>query len=352
MQIDWLSGYAKPQNPAYHGAKFWEPARFLRINPAGDIEAEFPTKTRVEGSYSSSFQWGSETGNELYVTGNPVKFLQGHNLFGSHDLRALFFAVGATCRTAGTMPFPGPATWQANELDFNVTRTDLTRSYRFPDQKTAEQWIREAASSAHASRIQKDISNTGTVYFGKRSRRWSLKMYLKAPELLVRGKGHRLPSLFSARRQKRLLEWAQGVVRFELCLRGMEIRDNPAISLEPSHILSTWQHYFDRIEFNRNTEALTMTDMTENELRPSEKAVLNLWRLGSDPRELYKKAMWYRHRRRLLDVVGVDIAERAPKVESRKVTKLEPSGWDPDPIESEMYDPEPVAEQYRLKAFS
>lgn len=352
MQVDWISGYAKPQNPAYHAAKFWEPARFLRINPEGEVEGEHPTLTRVEGSYSSSFQWGSQTGNELYLTGNPVKFLQGHNLFGSDNLRALFFAVGATCRQAGTMPFPGPQTWQANDLDLTVTRADLTRSYRFPDQKTAEQWIREAAASAHAGRLQKDLTSPGTVYFGKRSRRWSLKMYLKAPEMRARGKGHRLPSLFASRRQRRLLEWAEGVVRFEICLRGMEIRDNPEISLDKSKILSTWSHYFDRIQFNRNAEAVNMSDITEADLKPAERSCLTLWRLGTDPRETFPKRTWYRHRRRILDLVGVDIAEPAPKEEAKKVTKLEPSGWDPEPIESEMYDPEPVAEQYRLKAVS
>lgn len=348
MQVDWISAYAKPRNPEYHGRHLWTPARFVRVSPDGEHEGEFPTLTRVEGSYSSTVQWGSQTGNELYVTGNPVKFLQGHNLFGSDNLRGLFFALGLSCRQAGSMPFPGPRTWHSNDLDINFTRADLTRSYRFPDQRTAEQWIRETAATAHAGRLQKDLTSPGTVYFGKRSRRWSLKMYLKAPELRARGKGHRLPSIFTSRRQRRLLEWAEGVVRFEITLRGMEINDNPEISLAPDRIQSTWQHYYDRIQFNRNTEATVMSDLTETELKPSERSALTIWRLGADPRDNLPRATWYRHRRRILDVVGVDIAEPAPKAEARKVVKLDPQGWDPEPIAEMMYDPDPVAEQYRL----
>ena len=40
----------------------------------------------VEGSYSSKIQIKSHTENQIYISGNPTKFLQGHNLFGSNDL--------------------------------------------------------------------------------------------------------------------------------------------------------------------------------------------------------------------------------------------------------------------------
>ena len=43
----------------------------------------------IEGSYSSKIQIKPLPENKIYITGNPTKFLQGHNLFGTNDLKAL-----------------------------------------------------------------------------------------------------------------------------------------------------------------------------------------------------------------------------------------------------------------------
>ncbi|MBD0103459.1 phage/plasmid replication protein, partial [Acinetobacter baumannii] len=36
-------------------------------------------KTTVEGSYSTKIQIQSVTDTQIYISGNPTKFLQGHN---------------------------------------------------------------------------------------------------------------------------------------------------------------------------------------------------------------------------------------------------------------------------------
>ncbi|WP_317490894.1 phage/plasmid replication protein, II/X family, partial [Acinetobacter baumannii] len=41
------------------------------------------------GSYSTKIQIQSVTDTQIYISGNPTKFLQGHNLFGSNDLVGL-----------------------------------------------------------------------------------------------------------------------------------------------------------------------------------------------------------------------------------------------------------------------
>jgi len=352
MQIDWLSCYARPRDPVYRAGRIWTPARDIRITPDGQIESERPALSRTRGSFDSAIQWGSETGSELYVSGNHVKFLQGHNLFGSSDYLGLLWAAGMQCRQAGTMPFPGPSTWRALDLEVIPTRIDITRSFRFDSQRDAEAWLRESAATAHSGRMKKDLTNIGTVYFGKNSRRWSLKMYLKAPELRARGRMHRLTALLKSSQRRRLLDWSEGVIRFELTLRGMEIKDNPTLNLGPAGLLDTWQTYFDRIDFNRNAEAATMTDITETELKPAERNVLTLWRCGVDPRRTTPRATWYRYRGRILQIVGVDIAEPATPVEAQKVVKLDAKGWDPEPLADLVYDPEPIAQQYRLKVAS
>ena len=45
----------------------------------------------MTGSHDSSISIRSLTENTIEISGNPAKWLQGHNLFGSNDLRLLMW---------------------------------------------------------------------------------------------------------------------------------------------------------------------------------------------------------------------------------------------------------------------
>jgi hypothetical protein len=62
-----------------------------------------------------------------------------------------------------------------------------------------------------------------------------------------------------------------------------------------------------------------------------------------DLRVLLSNATFYRHRRSLLEEMGVDIASPPPKkVAPTEVTAtaLDPKGWDPDPLEGYAWNSE------------
>ena len=63
----------------------------MSFDPLGNQEWVCNKKLSVEGSHSSKIQLQSHTENLVYFTGNPVKFLQGHNLFGTNDLKGLMW---------------------------------------------------------------------------------------------------------------------------------------------------------------------------------------------------------------------------------------------------------------------
>lgn len=350
MQIDWVSGHIKPRPEVYRGGRIWEGAKFVRVSSDGEVLAETSALTPAMGSHDTSIQWGTQTGEELYMTGNPVKFLQGHNLFGSSDPLALFVAAGAHCRQSGAAPFPGITTWGAYDFDFTPTRLDITRSYRFGSEREALEWIYHVGASAHSGRHKKDHQSS-TVYFGKKSRRWAMKIYAKLQEISSKAKGHKLSKHLTSRQKRQLVEWAEGVVRFEITLRSMELSATPKALLTPDNLPAIWNRYHDRIQYNRNAEAF-MTDMTTQELKPVERLVLEAWKGGADIRAIHSKSAFYRYRKLLLDVVGVDISEAPPEKLSPVRAELDPKGWDPEPIRELMYDPEPVAVQYPLRRWN
>lgn len=83
--IDYVSGFF----PCFHDPDKLFGGGVVSFDALYNKEWNVVKKLSVEGSYSSKIQLLSTGNNEIYFTGNPVKFLQGHNLFGTNDLKEL-----------------------------------------------------------------------------------------------------------------------------------------------------------------------------------------------------------------------------------------------------------------------
>ena len=53
------------------------------------LNMRFATAFVVEGSHDSNITIRSHTDSTIEISGNPAKFLQGHNIFGTNDLKYL-----------------------------------------------------------------------------------------------------------------------------------------------------------------------------------------------------------------------------------------------------------------------
>ncbi|MGC5605180.1 phage/plasmid replication protein, II/X family [Klebsiella pneumoniae] len=85
--IDWITAIF----PCFHETTLVS-GRITKINSSGEIEWESLTAISVVGSHDSSLRLKTDsindfgTGTHIYFDGKPVKFLQGHNLFGPDHL--------------------------------------------------------------------------------------------------------------------------------------------------------------------------------------------------------------------------------------------------------------------------
>lgn len=82
--IDWVTAIL----PCYHSETI-NGGRIACISPDGEIEWQVEKKQQVSGSHESNISIKSNGASQLYFDGNPSKWLQGHNLFGSDNLIAL-----------------------------------------------------------------------------------------------------------------------------------------------------------------------------------------------------------------------------------------------------------------------
>jgi hypothetical protein len=353
MQVDWVSGFveAPPQlSPGY------DAGRIIRLGPGGNVEREWSSRLSVEddaeSSFSRKFTVATPTRGSLYLSGNPVKLLQGHNAFGSCDAVGLFFEAGQFVREHAGL-FPGPSTWRACQFAGpRFTRIDVTRSYRFPSQAAALAWIRTVAGTARDRRGAAKLSGGSTVVFGQGSARWSAVIYAKQDELLarLRDRSYGVPS--------DVLDWAAGVVRFEFRLRSEELQKHSALvagltgPTARHAALGLWSEYFGRLVFNGNA-VMTSDDLIERQLSPHLRIKLQAWRGGADLRETLSRRSFYRVRRDLLQLCGVDIASPPPTRDQVEPVGssvvLDPAGWDPEPIAAHSREPRShLVRQYRL----
>lgn len=332
--IDWLTFLA----PCAH-AHAIDGGRVLSIAPGGEVEWMSRKRAMVRGSFDDRLTVRSATHTpeqltHLEVSGNPTKFFQGHNLWGTDDLHALVIhTLEDLCGRPefGLAPTPSDrAAWFAG--DVRLTRVDETQSFHLSGRADVLSWIRSAEQTAVLPfRGRGQLSGGSTLYFGQHSRRWSLKLYAKGEE--VRAKGHEQVIVLDS---PEALAWADRTLRAELCLRSMELR---RLNLD---LVSGWSAragvdcvvparlLLDRLGAMTMTTTANLSAAVLEGLKPSLRLAYQSWESGVDLRAVLSRATFYRYRAELLahgvDIVAVNPSERSNVVPLVRVLEAVPAG--------------------------
>jgi II/X family phage/plasmid replication protein len=317
--IDWLTFVSPLDHHIGEGGPFWAGTIISTVPDPEQGEAiEWQTLKRlpVEGSYSNRITVQSTTLEgrpAIWVSGCPAKWFQGHNVHGSDDLHGLAIEMlHGVCKLLGVAPSAGNVEAWAHGL--RLTRCDVTYSWDVGTLQIARAFIRGLASSAHLRHRGPGVFKGETLYFGKNSTRWSLKVYAKGLELKARP----LPLDLA---DSSLQAHAQGLVRVELCLRSKLLQP---LGLELS---TAW---CDTTAADLHAELLGKLEISEAimlqpevlEKLPSQLLpVYQLWRDGHDLRALYSRPTFYRHRA-ALKRLGVDIAVKQARADDSNVIPL------------------------------
>lgn len=83
--IDWVTAKLPCDNNLRSGC-------VAKLDADGNVEWLSESWLPVTGSYEMNFMIKSLTPQTIQVSGNPAKWLQGHNLFGTNDIQALMAA--------------------------------------------------------------------------------------------------------------------------------------------------------------------------------------------------------------------------------------------------------------------
>jgi II/X family phage/plasmid replication protein len=299
--IDWITAII----PCHHDEKIYG-GSIASVDLDGVIEWRVEKKQQIRGTHESSLLIKSLDNGQLLLDGNLAKWLQGHNMFGSNNLIALVEAV--MHKLVGILrlkPSENDLNAWAEGL-YQLKRVDCTAMWELPRRSDIRAWLR-AAEMQSKSRHGRPVTTGGTLYFGKNSRRWSVKFYAKGDEIAA--KGHKLS--YEIEQRDNLIDWADNKLRGELTLRSIQLKEKQlsvAVQWTESTPIEQLISYIGTLNMS---EQFNITPVDLDGLPARLIAVYKLWKEGEDLRAMYPKATFYRYRSEFLKQ-GIDIAIRQP----------------------------------------
>ena len=328
LMIDWFSGLVGYRGDALKLNLVCE------LTPGGELVWQSERKLQAIGSFDASVRVGRSSPSAdmlaagrqfgrccapvcLSIDGNPSKFLQGHNVFGP-SVELLIPVVQA-------MVYGLPDKLRPPDYDVprvpavHSSRIDITTSVDLGSDRLVHEWLKTARTSTrsrHGKVKLEDESGralvTGdTVYWGKHSRRWTLKGYCKFCELKVHHPG-------DLEFTRQLREYCEGHLRLELTLRGLALKP---LGDELSESL-VWK-YMEKIEVGV-VKANINPEKVSPDLTRVVQFTLSRWMAGEDVAHSLPHRTFYRHRRIILDKLGLDISlDYEKKTAERQVFDLD-----------------------------
>ncbi len=193
----------------------------LSLTPDGEVEWRTDRRLVVEGSHSANITMRGGFG-VVDFSGNPAKFLQGHNVFGPSDLRPLMTrAMLHACALAGLpVAIQDVQAWRSGA--WTVSRLDANRMIECGSPKRVLAVLR-VLNHAASTKYQRPVADGTTIYIGQKSRRQKLKFYAKGPELLK----HPLSATLAPSWHQKLTEYAAPMLRVELTVGFQWFHDSP-----------------------------------------------------------------------------------------------------------------------------
>src|SRR5690554_6429252 len=303
MMIDWFTGKV----PFFYRGILSD-GEYMSIDADGSVEYSTPKRKVISGSYATNFTVRTTNvdadGNtsEVQLSGNPVKFLQGHNVWGSDDLPNLVYETVLRISAILGIEQPLHILSQLKKGIGTVSRVDINEMYKLGTRPNVLAYLHHTSQNSR-TRTQSAVTRGSTVYFNKDSRRWSFKLYSKGQEIeLPRNNKQGLIELTPS-----VKSYCDDALRIELTLKQTELGN---IGLKNLYAWSGVELYK---LFNDYYERLVMADQLELQLIDLDalslgvRSTYQLWFDGHDVRNMVSRPTFYRHRKVLLEQ-GIDIS--------------------------------------------
>ena len=303
--IDWVTGkFTISHNPDV--LRSGQSIRTKIVDGVELIEYDIANRLSVKGSHDASITIRSHTDSTVEISGNPAKFLQGHNVFGTNDLKYLVAKmIDKLCKIDELQLKPTDIEYEnIQQGNYHLTRVDVNEHFAFPSAQVARAWLRAAGNSANMKFRGAGLFIEGTLYF--EGKRYIPKIYFKYDEINSKKKGHRLPD--ELLQIPELIEYAEKSLRFEIKILSTQLKDWCL------HLGCNWDadtatmlindQFISKLQLSAN---MAIDSNVVESLPKNLRLTYAAWANGEDLRQVLSRATFYRYRTKLLEH-GIDIS--------------------------------------------
>lgn len=296
--IDWLT--VKLPIPLHmHGH------RLLEVSPDWEVVSERVLPLSLSASDDDTRpSWSSSIritpGERMQISGNPAKFIQGHNVDGPEDPGELLLELLDHIGEALGKPLRLP-----NGLEgVTVSRIDLTHTYRLPEGTNAYLATAHLAKAGSIIRKGRGVAKGHSISFGKATAPTQLVIYDKGKEL----RAH-LPAA-DVREALLAMPDLDRLLRVELRIRRKYIHKHGLTAL------SAWNNGTLEDAWRAVMGSLQVSELLHTEPVPEDKNgrllnIVNLWKTGY--LQPMTRATMFRNRAAIKRLYGVDILTSPPE---------------------------------------
>jgi II/X family phage/plasmid replication protein len=319
--IDWITGkFWITHNPDV--LRSGQSIRTKIIDGIETIEYDVANRLSIKGSHDANITIRSLTDNTVEISGNPAKFLQGHNVFGTNDLKYLVAKmIDKLCMVDELELKPTDIEYENIQSGiYHLSRVDVNEHFFFPSAQLARSWLRAAGNSANMKFRGAGLFKEGTLYFTPKSRRFVPKIYFKYDEINSKDKSHRLPD--ELLQIPELVEYAEKSLRFEIKILSTQLKEWML------HLGCNWDNstatmlindqFISKLQLSEN---MALNPEVRDSLPNNLKLVYSAWARGEDLRQMYSKAQFYKRRKQLLEY-NIDISILQDKEEQSNIVPM------------------------------
>ena len=269
----------------------------VSLSKGGDsIEWSVVKPLSVVGSHDATIRIKSITQSTIEISGNPVKWLQGHNLFGTSDLKDLVWVFFNKLLEIPELQLK-PTLEQLHAVKMGrltVSRVDINETWFLKDRNEVLAWLRAAGQKMRLKHRGAGQFSGDTLYWGKGSRRWLIKCYSKGDE--INRKGSNFPNDL---RIPQMLEYAERALRLEIVIKSNQLREWHL------HEVAHWNadtgkmlllNLIKGLEMSNN---IRLTDDILDSLPTRMKMSYFTWLAGQDLKQILPPRTFYRYRTEL-----------------------------------------------------
>lgn len=303
--IDWVTGkFWITHNPEV--LRSGQSIRTKIVDGVETIEYDIANRLSVKGSHDATITIRSHTENTVEISGNPAKFLQGHNVFGTNDLKYLVAKmIDKLCMIDELELKPTDVEYDnIQEGKYHLSRVDVNEHFAFPSAQVARAWLRAAGNSANMKFRGAGLFKEGTLYF--EGKRYIPKIYFKYDEINSKDKSHRLPD--ELLQIPELIEYAEKSLRFEIKILSTQLKDWML------HLGCNWDastatmlindQFISKLQLSAN---MAVDSEVLQSLPKNLRLTYTAWANGEDLRQVLSRPTFYRYRTRLMEY-GIDIS--------------------------------------------